>query len=72
MSGSDYGSEGWGFESLRARKIKGQLSCINGNQAPLVVCPGWTTGAPRVLVCFAAVYADPGSGVLEGASRPDL
>ena len=30
---SAYGSEGWGFESLRARKVPGQSTCVPG-------CPG--------------------------------
>src|SRR5271167_1519174 len=31
---SDYGSEGWGFESLRARPQKCRLSCTYANQPP--------------------------------------
>jgi hypothetical protein len=68
MSSSDYGSEGWGFESLRARNTNQRLSCIDVNQTQLYFCPSWTRGAPVVLVCFGAVYADPDSRVLEGVS----
>ena len=61
---SDYGSEGWGFESLRARNIKGRPTCGNVGRTPFKICPLWTPGAPRVLVCFGAVRAGVRGSVL--------
>src|SRR6266516_5015304 len=61
---SDYGSEGWGFESLRARNIIRRLACGNAGRAPFKICPLWTPGAPGVLVCFGAVRAGVRGGVL--------
>jgi hypothetical protein len=52
---SFYGSEGWEFESLRARKIKGRSSCGNVDQPPLVFCPLWTCCDPGVIRCFGSV-----------------
>src|SRR2546421_2688049 len=57
-------SEGWGFESLRARNIKRRLACVNVGWAPFKIRPLWTPGAPGVLVCFGIVCAGVGSGVL--------
>ena len=49
---ADYGSEGWGFESLRARNIIGRVACENAGRAPFKIRPLWTCGAPTVLVSF--------------------
>jgi hypothetical protein len=51
-SQSDYGSEGWGFESLRARNIIRDVTCGNAGHAPFKTRPLWTCGAPTVLVSF--------------------
>jgi hypothetical protein len=37
-----YGSEGWGFESLRAREIIWRLTCRNVGWAPISNGPLWT------------------------------
>src|SRR5205823_9630544 len=42
---SDYGSEGWGFESLRARNIIRRVTSGNAGRAPFKVRPLWTPGA---------------------------
>jgi hypothetical protein len=47
-----YGSEGWGFESLRARNIIRRLTCGNVGRAPFKIRALWTSGAPTVLVSF--------------------
>ena len=49
---ADYGSEGWGFESLRARNIIRAVTCGNVGHVPFEPCPLWTCGAPTVLVSF--------------------
>jgi hypothetical protein len=50
-----YGSEGWGFESLRARTIIRGVTCGHGGVASLVVCPVWTVGVRWVpLECHHA------------------
>ena len=56
---SDYGSEGWGFESLRARNIKRRLSCGNVDQPPCCFCPLWTCCVPGVIGCFGSVQTGP-------------
>ena len=61
---SDYGSEGWGFESLRARKIKRCLTCGNAGQMSFKIRPLWTPGAPGVLVRSGIVCAGVAGGVL--------
>src|SRR5947207_15067680 len=66
---SDYGSEGWGFESLRARNIIRRLACGNAGRTPFKICPLWTPGAPGVLVCFGAVRAGVRGGVLVRADQ---
>jgi hypothetical protein len=59
-----YGSEGWGFESHRARNNKGRLTWGNAGRVPFKTHPLWTPGAPVVLVCFGIVCAWPPVGVL--------
>ncbi len=58
---SDYGSEGWGFESLRARNIIRYLTCGNAGYFPFKVRPLWTCGAPTVLVSFGRFPSGPSS-----------
>jgi hypothetical protein len=55
LASPTYGSEGEGFESLRARKAKRRLSCGNVDQPPLVVRPLWTWSVPKVIRCFGSV-----------------
>ena len=46
---SDYGSEGWGFESLRARKIPGQRAVIWATPAGIgenPTIPVWASSPP--------------------------
>src|SRR5262249_16255950 len=43
---SDYGSEGWGFESLRARQVRGPSPLAEG----LFLCPWEPRWEPRRLI----------------------
>jgi hypothetical protein len=53
---SDYGSEGWGFESLRAHKINRWLSCgnVRGTSAdhPSIQLADVVAGAGRAVFMF--------------------
>src|SRR5262245_46869435 len=65
-----YGSEGWGFESLRARPGQQSMAILQGRLLLPKLLPEWPSSSPEQLIDrVGRLLAEPGQHVRVGVHR---